>query len=354
MRGLALGLLLLMVCGSGWGQDRTDVERQAKAGVERLQERYRPGTGLYATTGWWNSANAVTTLAEFCRVSGDGVCGEVLPNTFVRAQETSKGFLNNFYDDEGWWALAWVASYDLTHEARYLGMAESIFANMSGGWDGTCGGGIWWSKDRKYKNAIANELFLSVAAHLANRTKGSERAGYERWARREWGWFRQTGMINAEHVINDGLDAACKNNGKAVWTYNQGVVVGGLAELSRVRADAGLVREAKTIAEAAMRALSDSDGVLHEPACEPGCGADAVQFKGIFVRNLALLNAVSPEPGLGRYALGNAESIWARSRSAANGFGEVWTGPYRDAGAGAQSSALDAFVAALRSAGAGG
>ena len=92
-------------------------------------------------------------------------------NTFDKAQHASAGFLNDYYDDEGWWALAWIDVYDLTHEERYLGMAVAIFKDMAQGWDGTCGGGIWWSKERKYKNAIANELFLSVAAHLARRAK---------------------------------------------------------------------------------------------------------------------------------------------------------------------------------------
>lgn len=350
MRSLPGVWLVLLAPVLVWAQGATLAE-QTRAGVERLQEWYVPATGLYRTTGWWNSANAVTTLVDFCAATGSGVCAEVVPHTFEKAQETSRGFLNNFYDDEGWWALAWVASYDLTHEARYLAMARAIFADMSGGWDGTCGGGIWWSKDRKYKNAIANELFLSVAANLANRTRGAERAGYLRWAQREWGWFRRTGMINGAHVINDGLDAACKNNGKAVWSYNQGVVLGGLAELHRAVPDRRLLGEARMIADAAMEALSDSHGVLHEPTCEPGCGADGVQFKGIFVRNLAALHAVVPEARYATFARVNAASIWSASRGPRDRFGEVWTGPYGDAGAGAQSSALDAFVAALRVAG---
>ena len=88
---------------------------------------------------------------------------------------------------------------------KYLSIAESIFFDMSGGWDDTCRGGIWWSKDRKYKNAIANELFLSVAAHLANRTSGTEQKKYLNWAEKEWNWFRASDLINSENLINDGL-----------------------------------------------------------------------------------------------------------------------------------------------------
>ena len=146
------------------------------------------------------------------------------------AQKANQGFLNKFYDDEGWWALAWIDAYDLTRNKDYLSMAQSIFADMAGAWDDTCGGGIWWSKDKNYKNAIANELFLSVAAHLVNRTSGSARKQYMDWGRKEWKWFEGSGMINAKGLINDGLDMGpekvvgpgCTNNGRTTWTYGGG------------------------------------------------------------------------------------------------------------------------------------
>ena len=47
------------------------------------------------------------------------------------AQHKKHGFLNEFYDDEGWWALAWLDVYELHGSARYLEMAESTFADMS-------------------------------------------------------------------------------------------------------------------------------------------------------------------------------------------------------------------------------
>jgi hypothetical protein len=69
--------------------------------------------------------------------------------------------------DEGWWALPWIWAWDVTQEQRYLDMAESIFADMKNGTTSVSGGGTWWNKtapEREYKNAIVNELCLSVAA----------------------------------------------------------------------------------------------------------------------------------------------------------------------------------------------
>jgi predicted alpha-1,6-mannanase (GH76 family) len=334
--------------------DNQDLRRASDA-MAALQRSYLPETGLYATTGWWNSANATTTLADYARVSGKRAEYEgILANTFTVAQKQGAGFLNKFYDDEGWWALAWVDAYDLTGDPRYLTMAESIFKDMAGGWDDTCGGGIWWSKDRQYKNAIANELFLSVAAHLANRTRVAERRQYAAWSSRELKWFRGTGMINGQGLINDGLGkakdqtsgAGCSNNGQATWTYNQGVILGGLAEMSKAGHSAPELKLAREIARAAMTHLADKDGVLHDP-CEPKCGDDGVQFKGIFIRNLTELYRVAPDTEFAAFVGGNAEAIWTKARGPEDRLGETWSGPYLAANAGAQSSGLDALVGAV-------
>ncbi|UWZ85834.1 glycoside hydrolase family 76 protein [Occallatibacter riparius] len=325
---------------------------RAAAGIATLQTWYNSASGLYDTAGWWNSANAITVLVDYARVSKSGQYDTVFSNTFHAAQKTSAGFLNNFYDDEGWWALAWIDAYDLTGNKQYLAMAESIFADMSRGWDGTCGGGIWWSKDRGYKNAIANELFLSVAAHLANRDNVNS-AQFLGWANKEWTWFAQSGMINGTGLINDGLGTSsghtvagsCANNGQATWSYNQGVVLGGLTELAKLNSDAFIPRAAQKIAIAAITHLVDNQGMLHDP-CEPKCGADGVQFKGIFVRNLLALNAAAPQTSYKTFITTNANAIWQQSQGPGYKFGQVWSGPFDVGNAASQSSALDAIVGA--------
>lgn len=326
----------------------------ASAAVDALQQWYTPQNGLYHTTGWWNSANAITALANYSRMSHSKKYLPVFANTLHAAQTGHggyPGFINAYYDDEGWWALAWIDVYDLTGKSEYLQAAASIFDDMQKGWDtNSCGGGVYWNKKSKGKNAVENELFLDVAASLANRTTTpGERQKYLAWAQKEWVWFRDSGMINGEHLINDGLKSSdpahCTNNGGNTWTYNQGVILGALVELNRAEPDPALTETAKAIALSAIQHLTDAHGVLHE-SNDAHTGGDVPQFKGIFSRNLMLLNNAFPDRRYRAFARTNAQSIWSKDRDAANHFGFWWAGPFDMPDASRQSSALDALTAA--------
>jgi len=362
--------------------------------VKALQNWYDSPTGLWNSTGWWNGGNCLTVVADWAmhdspNAESLGVAG-IMANTFTNAQKTPPklrkrtsgndlvtsiynfqtrqrrdnlvegntgfpGFLNDFYDDEGWWALGWIRSWDVTHEQKYLDMAQSIFEDMRNGTDSVCGGGIWWKKDRKYKNAIANELYLSVAASLANRVT-DRKDDYLSIALGEWEWFKASGMINGGNLINDGLtinaDGSCFNNNSSTWTYNQGVILGGLVELSKAtNNNTSYLDEATNIAKAALLRLCDSLGILHEvDRCEPNCGDDGSQFKGIFMRNLNYLHAVAPQDVFRTAIMANADSIWKNNRNENNQLGISWLGPPNAGGgpnASTHSSAMDAIVAAM-------
>jgi predicted alpha-1,6-mannanase (GH76 family) len=340
---------------SGAIPDASSYGQNAKTAVATLQTWYSHSTGLYASpTGWWNAANSMTVLANYARVTGDTTYNPALANTFAAAQKLHANFINTYYDDQQWWALAWIDAYDLTGNAPYLSMAETIFSNVAAnGWDtSVCGGGVWWSTAKTYKNAIPNELFLTLAAALANRTTGTASSGYLGWAQKEWAWFKASGMINAQNLVNDGLNStnpsACTNNGATTWTYNQGVILGGLVELYRADRDETLLPEAESIASAGISHLS-VNGILAEPGNLTG--GDGPQFKGIFMRNLMELYQALPGTSAQAeqyqsFAEANAQSIWKNDRNATNELGGVWQGPFDSADATRQTSALDALIAA--------
>lgn len=341
---MLIGICLLTarsLCEAG-AQSADDFNANTAIAASALQQWYN-NRGLWNTTGWWNAANCVEAIENVIVAQNGGQYLKVLSRTF---DENSRAhFLNEYYDDEGWWALAWIRAFDLTGEARYLEMSKTIFADMAGGWDSHCDGGIWWRKDRHYKNAIANELFLLVAIRLHQRTPGDDGTNsYLNWATRECAWFNASGMINPQHLVNDGLNRSCENNGRTTWSYNQGVIVGGLAELYKATGDTNYLNEAVGIADAAIATLNDGKGILREP-CEPdGCGGgDVPEFKGIFIQNLAGLYDLTHNPAYYRFLISNARSIWTNDRDSSNRFGLRWDGPVDSVDAARHSSAMIAI-----------
>lgn len=107
----------------------------------------------------WNSANCLTVIADLALVNPlvASKAAAIYPNTFVQAQKYNlqqqktvvaptflmqthtgdniptlqcTGFLNDYYDDEGWWALAWVCyrcSSESIRSCRYGHKADSVF-----------------------------------------------------------------------------------------------------------------------------------------------------------------------------------------------------------------------------------
>lgn len=324
----------------------TDYNAADDSAAAALQSWYDINAGDWNSLNRWQWANAVSALENTYTRTNGMEYKYAMTDTYD--QNVSGNFINDAgYDDEGWWALAWIRAYDLTGNSRYLSMAKTIFSDMAtNGWDTTvCGGGMWWNKAKTYKNAITNELFLTIAARLHERTPGDSGSGsYLDWAMKEWTWFSNSGMINSSNLINDGLTSSCINNGETTWTYNQGVILGGLTDLYKITGNSSYLSEAESIANAAITRLVNSSGILTE-SCEPSnCDGDQQQFKGIFANNLAYLYDEDHQQSYYQFLVTNANSIWANDQSSSQ-LGLSWSGPYSTATPATQSSAMFAMSA---------
>ncbi|KAF2236677.1 glycoside hydrolase family 76 protein [Viridothelium virens] len=317
-----------------------------------MNDHYLDRTSGVYENQWWNSANDLTALADLAIIdpSFEATAQPIIHTAFEQAP-LSQGiatFENAWYDDEGWWALLWISMYDLTKDAIYLNEAESLFKDMAASWPTPCGGGIWWDRAQTYIASIANELFLSVAAHLANRTPNrDDKASYTNWAMKEVDWFDHANLINEFGDVIDGIDLnGCTRNHTDVFTYNQGVILGGLVELSKATGDASLLPKAQAIADAAIRNLTNTDGILLEKGTKDQ-GAAFAQFKGIFIRNLQQLHSVAPKPSYANFIRHNADSIINNAMNHEDYLiAPNWQGPFRDPNMGAQGAGLDALVSA--------
>jgi predicted alpha-1,6-mannanase (GH76 family) len=350
----SLGVGALRACGKAgdradiactqWARTTWNAADRRRAAATALMMSYDRGTKLFGGNGWWTSANALTAIIDNIRDTGMNSYSYAVSQTYDAQLGAQEGnFTNNYLDDTGWWGLAWVDAYDLTGDSRYLNTARADADHMQSYWDGTCGGGVWWSESRGYKNAITNELFLQLNAALHNRIGGD--SVYLGRAQSEWNWFRNSGMINGSHMINDGLTGSCANNGQQTWTYNQGVVLAGLTELNRATGDASLLTTARTLADASTVALS-SGGVLREPGEGDSCTGDGPSFKGAYVRGLGRLDAQLSGHPYAATLTNWANSAYAHDRNALDQYGPHWAGGAGTSDYGCQHSALDLLNAA--------
>ncbi|RZQ63917.1 glycoside hydrolase family 76 protein [Amycolatopsis suaedae] len=303
---------------------------RAGAAADALMYSYSPHPGWWPSS-WWNTAATLTTVIELGDRSHDWVIGRtfeqnkgVFPAGGRSSDPIEGNFVSRAIDDSAWWGLAWVAAYDRTGESRYLTMATTIADYVHGYWDtGTCGGGVWWDRERTYKNAVTAGLYLRLAAAVHNRTPGD--TVWRGRARTAADWYLRSGLINGASLVNDGLTRDCRNNGQTVWTYNQGLAIGGFLEAWRATGDGALLDTARRLADAAVTGLT-RDGVLTE-SCDVGtrtCDDNQKQFKGIFSRYLADLARVTG--GYAGFAARQAESIWSRDRDPLNRIGQRWAG----------------------------
>lgn len=219
-------------------------------------------------------------------------------------------FLNVFYDDMEWNALAMLRAFNATQDEKYKSAAIDVWNDIKTGWNSNAGGGISWKKDQPYsKNACSNGPACILAARLF-RQFGD--AANKEWALKIYDWEKEVLFNPANGSVYDNIDSRSGNVQTSwIFTYNQGTFLGSAVELYYITGEKGYLNDAIKAADYTLNNLVDSNDRLLK---SEGDG-DGGLFKGVFVRYFTQLILV---PDLDQatkrryfnFLKHNAEQLW--------------------------------------------
>ncbi|MBX7444123.1 MULTISPECIES: glycoside hydrolase family 76 protein [unclassified Arthrobacter] len=292
--------------------------------------RARPAAGLVLPWHYWWQAHYVDCLVDTgMRELGGGATpaarfnGPHRPSAGRLASRLVTGvrlrnaltFVNNYYDDMAWLALATLRLDRLAEDTRRPGRRRNaaVRAALTLQFDAACtddlGGGTFWSKKRDFKNTPAT---APVALFYA-------RTGQQAKAQALLDWLDATLFDAGQGLYLDGVRVDPSGGTlveRAVYTYNQGPVLGALLELG---GEANLARAAALVEAVGRKLTIPGSPVLR---CE-GSG-DGGLFTGILCRYLALAAVDGRLPDATRAAAARlvtatAEAFWSGRREVAAG-----------------------------------
>lgn len=244
-------------------------------------------------------------------------------------QKNGNTFINHFYDDMEWNALAILRAYNITSGADYKTAVDELWTDIKTGWNDHEGGGISWNKSKvAYKNTPANAPASILASRLYQKFNKPEDLV---WAKKIYQWVKDSLYNPGTGFVADGINS--NGDGKRdewAFTYNQGVMIGAALELYKITQDQIYLNDATNIADNTLNSsdLTTADRLLHDEG-----EGDGGLFKGIFVRYFTqLILEPDLEPAIKKRYLAffklNAETLWFAGTNKQLGlFGPYWRTP---------------------------
>jgi predicted alpha-1,6-mannanase (GH76 family) len=327
--------------------------------------------GFFYDPSHWRNAVAESAMESYQQTTGDTTYDYTFDTGQLQDSPLSF-FENNYNDDTAWWGLALLQGYQINHNPSYLANAEAIANYIAKTWNNStkCGsytGGVPWQRSGPsygYTGAIQNGLFLELTAWLHNtivKNGGTDSLknpkSYISWAMKEWNFFKEEGLFHSDLITpippgfagppgglepywvpnasptlspqkyppNSKQSTACGGLRYRIFTYNQGVLIAGLAQLyTATNENLTYLTDAEDIANSVLKPPTPQQslyavkafftgkspwiftffgsGVLVEPqdalySTTEGLG-DGAAFKGIFVRDLRMLDdTIAHAPG---------------------------------------------------------
>jgi hypothetical protein len=153
---------------------------------------------------------------------------------------------HTYFDDNGWWELAYLDAYRATGDTRDLHDAELAFRFIAvSGWDPD-GGGVWWETLHLHKTSepLAAEIYTGFALY-----RYTHQASYLQTAEKFLTWANRYSWNAAKRLYQRNETDA------TVLDYVEGLMIGADLERCRIRGVNGPCAAAELLAQASVKAF---------------------------------------------------------------------------------------------------
>lgn len=186
---------------------------------------YFKNTQTGGAADFWKQAEEIECISDACERTSNATCKVMvarLLNGFAKNHGTN--WTSNIYNDDCMWAcMAFARGYLDTGDPRFRDVARWNFDRIyDRAWDGSLGGGLYWTTGNHSKNACVNGP-AGIAAFLLYQICAD--AGYLTRAASLFKWERSVLFNPDTGAVSDNINT----NGRIhAWTstYNQGTFIG--------------------------------------------------------------------------------------------------------------------------------
>jgi len=211
---------------------------------------------------------------------------------------------HTYFDDNGWWELAFLDAYRATGDRRDLADAERAFRFIAvSGWDPN-GGGVWWETLHHHKTSepLAAEIYGGFALYRATGDRS-----YLDTADKFLAWADTESWNSTKHLVGRNAQDG------TVLDYVEGLMIGAELERCQILHIHGTCRAAEALARASLKAFP------HVANWTPA--ADT-----LYLRFMLVLYEQDRNPALYGLVHDNAERALRKARSADGLFFKGWDG----------------------------
>jgi hypothetical protein len=215
---------------------------------------------------------------------------------------TARPNVHAYFDDNGWWAIAFIDAYAATGDRSYLRDADRAYRFIvDAGWD-PVSGGVWWETLHLHKTSEPLAAAIYVGLRLYRATGDYH---YFQTARRLLAWANENTRTNVLYGRND--------TDPTVMSNVEGMMIGADLQFCLISEASGGCRRAEALARASLHAFGVS--LRWTPAADV-----------IYLRFLLDLYRRDHDPHWYALAVANARRALERAGTARGLFLGTWSG----------------------------